>query len=704
MTRKSVSSFFALILLALPLGALGREGLPAGLKDLSPFFRDWLEKDVAYIIAPKEREVFLRLDNDRERTAFIEAFWKQRDPTPGTPANEFKDEHYKRMAYADQYFGRDTTRPGWTTDRGRIYILLGPPIDISRFEGESYVHPTQIWSYQGREDYGLPAYFNIVFFRRNGQGEFVLYSPAEDGPISLLVNYRGDPTSVESAYQQLYKFNARLAEVSVSLIPDEGFAFGQPSLASENLIGHVFAIPEKAVDTKYADALLKFKDSIELEYTANYIGSQSLAGVILDDSGVFFLHYSIQPEKLSVFSFKERYSVNFDVNGIVTGPDGVVVFQYDKTYPLNFSEDQIQDVRKTAVLIEDAIPLVPGTYKFSLLLKNTVSKEFTSFEKEIVIPDPADSAFGISPLLLGYQQKKMPPEPRQIKPFRVGDVQISCQPDRTFAAKESLVAFFQMFNLPEDLRQTGRLTFVFERQGKEFERSEAVLKDLPARNVIREFPLKDFPPDYYRLVVSVVDVRNRIAVSAGADFAVSSSSDISRPWVVAKVMPPGDHSMYAYLLGGQLVKKGDLGGGEKLLAKACEENPRMLEYALGYADLLIRKKEYARAGEILLPFSGDSGENGRVFSLLGGCSQGLGRFEEAIKYYKAFLARAGTNLAILNAVGQCYFELGNFEEAGIAWKKSLEINPDQKEIRDLLARLKKKASDDPRSGLSRQGG
>jgi len=690
MPRKSAFTFLALILLTLPTEGLGREGLQTGLKDLSPFFRIWLEMDVAFIIAPKEREVFLRLETDRERTAFIEAFWKQRDPTPGTPVNEFKDEHYQRVAYANQYFGRDTTRPGAMTDRGRIYILLGPPIDISRFEGESYVHPTQIWSYQGRPEYDLPAYYNVVFFRRNGTGEYILYSPAQDGPTNLLVNYRGDPTSVATAYEQLRKFNARLAEVSVSLIPDEGFTFGQPSLASEHLMGRVFAIPEKAVDWKYAEALLKFKDSIEVEYTANYIGSQSLAGVILDDAGIFFVHYAIQPEKLSVFSFEGKYSVNFDSNGIVTGPDGRVVFQYDKSFPLNFSEDQIKDVQKTGVLIEDAIPLVPGTYKFSLLLKNTVSKEFTSFEKEIAVPRLDDSAFGISPLLLGYQQKKMPSEPRQIKPFRVADIQISCQPDRTFAPKESVVAFFQMFGLPEGLRQTGRVAFVFERQGIEFQRSEALLKDLPARDVIREFPLQAFPPDYYRLEVSVKDAQNRTVVSTGADFAVSPSPDIPRPWVVAKVMPPADHSMYAYLLGGQLVKEGDFDGGEKSLAKAYQANPRMLNYALGYADLLIKKREFAPAREILLAFSEDSGEGCQVLHLLGSCSQGLGQYEEAIKYYKAFLARAGTSLNILNTIGQCYFELGNFEEARIAWEKSLEIYPHQDGIGELLDRIKKK--------------
>ncbi len=80
-------------------------------KDLPEKFRRWLE-EVVYIITPKEKEIFLQLQTDKERDLFIEAFWAVRDPTPGTPRNEFRDEHYRRIAYANKYFGRETPRPG----------------------------------------------------------------------------------------------------------------------------------------------------------------------------------------------------------------------------------------------------------------------------------------------------------------------------------------------------------------------------------------------------------------------------------------------------------------------------------------------------------------------------------------------------------------------------------------------------------------
>jgi GWxTD domain-containing protein len=690
MRRTGIVSLLVLITLGLAIPVQTPGQTRAALKNLPQRFRDWLEKDVVYIISARERSVFLQLGNDRERDIFIDAFWKQRDPTPGTPANETKEEHYKRLAYVEEFFSRDTTRPGWMTDRGRIYIILGPPLDISRFEGESYVHPTLIWSYAGRPEYGLPSHFDIVFFKRNGAGEYVLYSPAQDGPASLLVNFRGDPTSLSEAHAQLRKFNARLAEVSLSLIPSEGLPLGQPSLASDMLIGHVYGIPEKAVNSRYAEALLKFKDIIEVDYTANYIDSDSLVSIIRDDSGVFFVHYAVQPAKLSLLSHDGKASVNFALNGIVTDADGRVIFQYDKTFPLDFDQGQIEDVRKAGILIEDAIPLASGQYNFSLLLKNTVSKEFASFEKQIAVPGARSTEFGMSPLLLGYRAKRMPATPRQIKPFRAGDVQISCQPGRTFAPRETLTVFFQAFGMPEELRRTGRVEFIFERQGLEFLRNEVPLKDLPAMDVVQEFPLQTFPPDYYKLRVTLRDGQGRTTVSADADFEVSPLAEIPRPWVVAKVMPPAENAMYAYLVGGQLVKAGNLAGGGELLAKAYRANPNMLDYALAYSEYLARGKDYARAKDVLIPFSKATGEKHEVLALLGTCSQALGQYREAILYYRTYLDRAGVRPDILNSIGQCSFELGDLEEARTAWERSLAINPQQDHIRENLDRIKKK--------------
>src|SRR5215831_16476804 len=89
-------------------------------KELTSGYRVWLTQDVAYIITDDERAAFGRLQNDEEREQFIEQFWLRRDPTPDTIENEYKQEHYRRMEYANDHFASGI--PGWRTDRGRIYI------------------------------------------------------------------------------------------------------------------------------------------------------------------------------------------------------------------------------------------------------------------------------------------------------------------------------------------------------------------------------------------------------------------------------------------------------------------------------------------------------------------------------------------------------------------------------------------------------
>src|SRR5215831_16748224 len=111
-------------------------------KELETPYRKWLNEDVAYIITDEERAAFKRLQTDEEREQFIEQFWLRRDPTPDTLENEFKEEHYRRIAYANENFASGI--PGWKTDRGRIYITYGPPDEKeSHPSGGSYERPPE---------------------------------------------------------------------------------------------------------------------------------------------------------------------------------------------------------------------------------------------------------------------------------------------------------------------------------------------------------------------------------------------------------------------------------------------------------------------------------------------------------------------------------------------------------------------------------
>ncbi|HYA48087.1 MAG TPA: GWxTD domain-containing protein, partial [Burkholderiales bacterium] len=245
---------------------------PADRPDLPERYKKWLDEEVVYIITPVERDVFLKLRTDRERDLFMDAFWKHRDPTPETPENEFVAEHYRRIAYANQYLGRDAPFPGWKTDRGRMHILLGEPQEVQQFMGKNGVYDCEAWFYQGKTDLGLPAGFYLLFFKEHGQGMYKLYSPVHDGPRALLSGYNSAQSDDLKAYQALYDIDPGLAGIAMNLVPGESQgALGRPSMASDMLIQRIESLGSRTVADKYARRFLEFKDLVEVEYSANYL-------------------------------------------------------------------------------------------------------------------------------------------------------------------------------------------------------------------------------------------------------------------------------------------------------------------------------------------------------------------------------------------------------------------------------------------------
>ena len=126
------------------------------LDKLSPEHHKWLEQEVDYIITEDERDLFLSLETVEEAGEFIDAFWLHRDPNPAALENEFKEEHYRRLDYVNRSLGRETGRPAWKTDRGRIYIILGEPQRIDRFEAQNEVVQSEIWFYQADRRRAFP--------------------------------------------------------------------------------------------------------------------------------------------------------------------------------------------------------------------------------------------------------------------------------------------------------------------------------------------------------------------------------------------------------------------------------------------------------------------------------------------------------------------------------------------------------------------
>ena len=669
--------------------AVASSAQKAAKPKLPDTYKKWLDEDVVCIIAPMEREVFLQLQSDRERDLFVEAFWKQRDPTPASEENEFKTEHFRRIAYADRYLGRDAPRPGRRTDRGRFYIILGEPRDIQRFEGKSQTYDAEIWFYQGKAEMGLPSAFNLVFFRESGHGEFRLYSPVGHGPQALMTGYYG--TDYAEAYQQLYEIEPDLAKASLSLIPGETDTIsGRPSMASDILIQRVESAPARAVESKYAQKFLQYKDVVEVEYTANYLDSDSLIKVFRDPLGLYFVHYAVEPRRLSVNAYEGKYYTTLKVNGRVTTAEGRLVHQFDKTVALNLTAEEMADAGRVPFDFQDLFPLVGGDYSLSLLIKNEASKEFTSVEQALRIPQ-AGPAVQMTQPLLGYRAVRLEPAQRRMKAFRVGPYQIQCQPGRTFARQETLVVAFQLNNLSDEAGAAGEVRIDVLKDGQPFRsirRKPAECPDLP--NIVEEVSLADFPPAHYAVRASFASGGAEI-VAAEEEFDLSFAEAIPRPWTSSRVLPDPSDPVYAEIVGAQLFNLGRYQEARVFLERAYQKKPGSEDTAGSLARAALALDDPAAAAKVLAPFlGGEKPAKYETHVLAAEALKRTGQFGPAVELLDKAVAHYGVNAVLLNSIGECYQGLGRIKEALAAFERSLELSPDQPAVRKRVEELKAK--------------
>jgi GWxTD domain-containing protein len=663
--------------------------LKADKDDLAERYKKWLDEEVVYIIVPLEKEVFLQLKTDRERDLFIEAFWKHRDPTPGTPENEFKNEHYRRINYANHFFGRGTPKPGWRTDRGRVYIILGEPNDVEQFEGKTATYPSVVWFYQGKTPLGLPPGFNLVFFQEGGVGEYRLYSPLKDGPQALLISYWGDPADYVQAYEQLLEAEPNLAQVSLSLIPGEGGIYGRPSLSSDLLIQKVESTPTREIEDRYAQKFLQYKDIVEVEYSANYIGNDSLVKVIRDPSGLYFVHYAIEPEILSVSQYENTYSTNLKLNGTVADSEGRTIHQFEWEIPLRFDQEQMRNVMVRPFSIRDMFPLIPGEYKLSILVKNEVSKEFTSLERNLIIPE--EEGLQMTSLMLGYSTSKNKASEQRLRPFQIGNDQIFLQTNRVFLRQDNLVVAFQVHGLGEELKERSQLIFTFFKMGEEFRTLTRTFDQYPDfPNIMETFSLQEFLPDHYRIQASIL-VDNQEVLFDSQDFDITHSEVIARPMIYQKLLVPSPDPVYSYLIGIQLFNSGKVEEAKVCLQEAFYKKPDNIDFAFNLARAHMKLAEYREIERVLLPFlSRLENPPYELLFIMGKAYQNMGKLDKAIEVFDKAISQYGLNLQLLNSLGECYFQLGNAQEALGAWEKSLEINPNQPQIKKNVETLKKK--------------
>jgi len=504
----------------------------------------------------------------------------------------------------------------------------------------------------------------------------------------LMSGYIGDANPT-AAYEKLQEIEPNLAEISLSLVPGEaGTVYGKPSMTSDLLIQRIASAPERMVKSLYAQKFLAYKDLVEVEYSANYIDNTSLIRVLKDPSGPYFVHYDIQPQRLSVNQRDNAYYTTFKVNGRVSTSGGQLVYQFDKSVILNLSEAQMDEASRVPFNYQDLFPLVGGDYTLSLLVKNEVSKEFTSVEQALRVPG-AGTAVQMTQPILGYKAVRLESDARPMKAFRIGAYQVFCQPDRTFSRQETLVVAFQLHNLTG--AAAAEINIEFLKEGQPFRtilRKPSDCPDLP--DVLEQIPLADFAPAHYSVKVAVSS-KGAEVVSATEEFEVSFAERLPRPWFFSRVLPDARDPAYSGIIGLQLLNLGRLAEAQSLLESVFVRLPGSEDAGDALARVYLARGEAGPAVRTLAPFI-DQARTAKYETYLL-AAQALRRnreFDGAVAALKRAIDHYGVNAVLMNLMGECLVDLGEVGEALAAFEKSLELSPDQPSVRARIDELKKR--------------
>jgi GWxTD domain-containing protein len=670
-------------------------GAPASderVAKLNAEHRTWLEEDVVYLITEREREVFLSIDTLEERNHFIEAFWKRRDKIPETPVNEFKEDHYRRIAYADERFSRQTSRPGWKTDQGRIYISLGEPRQIEKFEAHYNLAYCELWTYQATPDSGLPPFFHLLFWKRHDVGEYELYSPIADGPLRLIRGvdrYTNDPTV---ALRELLDISPNLAHASLTFDLSEAadFETGQPSLGTELIVGRIADVPRRGVKTDYADAWLRYRDKVSAVYSFNFVPSRSVVAVLAGPDSTPFVHYRVEvdPEDFSLVQGEgaSRYFTTLDVSLEVIERDGRRVLASNKEVYIELSPEEIKEVDAAPFAYEDDFPILPGDYRLSVILRNRAVAEYTVVERDdLVVAELSEAEPGLSSLVVAYASEQVDGDAveGELRTFQIGNRRFHAAADGVFFVGETATALLQVVGPGTGYRLEWELSnedAVIERRTRDVERRAP----FPAEE---SFALTDMVGGRYRLRVRLVDDGGNTLAERSQALNISPRGTLPRAWVHTRSFDARQPGLLALALGEQLQSKGRYEEAAQRLGAAVLQNPDLHEARWRLAGIQLGWRRPDEALALLLPIEEAAGDRYEVVAGLGFAFYLKDEFEGAAPYLERAAAIREPGTSLLNALGDCYERLGDVTRARGAFERSLEIDPEQDAIRKRLASL-----------------
>jgi GWxTD domain-containing protein len=513
-------------------------------KELSSVDANWLLEEVPDIIMEQERHAFLELGTQEERDQFIEIFWRNRNPDPESPINPVREEHYRRLAYADEHFASGIA--GRKTDRGHIYIIWGAPDEIETHPtggtydrpmeqggGSTTTYPWELWRYRHLE--GIGENIEIEFVDPTGSGEYhITKDPCEK---DALAHVPGAGLSLSESIGQSSKAS-RFSNSNGTTCPVP-LGSASASMNEFDMLDRYFRVqrpPERLKDLAELVTVRVVHNEIHMDYRADFLRVTS---------GTVMVPITVQiPNRDLNFQSKQGvYSAVLNLYGRITTPGGVVVQSFEDAISRDFPESLYQSSLALSSIYQKSVPLRSGLYRLDLVVKDTLSGNLGVFNTALRVPHFEDDKLDASSLILADQIESVPTKQIGTGQFVLNSYKVRPRLSREFSSTDKLGIFLQLYNLKLDAISHKTNVSVVYRISKDHqeiwravEAPDQLRQGGEQLTIQRYLPVASLTPGRYTIEVTAIDLLTSETVLRTAEFNVKAAAPDAKP---APVRPPG---------------------------------------------------------------------------------------------------------------------------------------------------------------------
>ena len=512
------------------------------LKELDSAYRQWLTEDVTYIISPDERNAFLQLDTNEEREQFIEQFWLRRSSNPDLPDNDFKEEHYRRIAYANEHFASGI--PGWKTDRGRMYIMWGPADEVESHPtggtydrpmeeggGSTTTYPFETWRWRYLE--GIGENIILEFVDPSGSGEYHLtMDPSEK---DALLHVPGAGLSLMEQMGMASKTDRFTRSDGTNLPKALG---GETADMNEFNRLELYAKVNRPPEVKFKDleAVVTsriVRDQVHFTWRSDYLK-------VTNDTVLVPVTVQVPNSQLSFQAKEGIHTAVLNVFGRITTLTGRVVQTFEDSVSRDFPDSLYQQSLKLQSIYQKAVPLRPGLYRLDLVIKDVQSGNIGVVNSRLAVPRYEDDKLEASSLILADQIEHVPAKQIGSGQFVLGSSKVRPRLEADFTTADKLGIYMQVYNLkPDDKTHKSSANFQFtvkkgNEQVMQFKETSTEMKQTGDQVTIeRLLPLATLVPGKYTLEVNATDTLSNQTISRTADFTVKAAQEIKAAAIAA---------------------------------------------------------------------------------------------------------------------------------------------------------------------------